>query len=79
MKIKFSLFKLLFVLIPLLNLAQTATLKGVILNQDKEPISNVSITIGLEGTTTNSNGFYLLKIPSNQEVTIEFTHLSLKK
>jgi len=43
------------------------------------PIPNVTITIGTDGTTTNPNGFYLIKISANQDVTVEFTHLSLKK
>ena len=79
MKIKFSLFQILFILIPLLSLAQTATLKGVILDENKVPIPDVNITIGSVGTTTNSNGFYILKIHANQDVTIEFTHISHKK
>ncbi|RMZ51162.1 TonB-dependent receptor [Flavobacteriaceae bacterium PRS1] len=79
MKIKSSLFLFLFILIPLISLTQTATLKGIILDENNVPISNVSITFGTEGTTTNTNGFYFIKIPSNQDVTIEFSHLSLKK
>lgn len=79
MKIKSSLFLFLFILIPLISLTQTATLKGIILEENNVPISNVSITFGTEGTTTNTNGFYFIKIPSNQDVTIEFSHLSLKK
>ncbi|WP_445956524.1 TonB-dependent receptor [Yeosuana sp.] len=63
--------------------SQTATIKGVILDANNEPISNVnikanSIPIAI-GTETNDNGFYLLKIPANQDVKIEFTHLSHKK
>jgi len=79
LKIKSSLFLFLFILIPLISLTQTATLKGIILDENNVPISNVSITFGTEGTTTNTNGFYFIKIPSNQDVTIEFSHLSLKK
>jgi len=79
LKIKSSLFLFLFILIPLISLTQTATLKGIILEENNVPISNVSITFGTEGTTTNTNGFYFIKIPSNQDVTIEFSHLSLKK
>jgi TonB-dependent receptor-like protein/carboxypeptidase-like protein len=79
LKIKFSLFLLLFVLIPILSLAQTATLKGVILDKNNVPISNVNIKIGDEGTATNTNGFYIFKIRANQDITVEFTHLSFKK
>ncbi|GGK32508.1 TonB-dependent receptor [Yeosuana aromativorans] len=59
--------------------SQTATIKGIILDANNEPIANVNIKAGSTGTQTNDNGFYLLKIPSNQEVTVEFTHISYKK
>ena len=79
MKIKFSLFQLLFVIFPIISLAQTATLKGIILDENQLPIINVNIKTGTEGTASNNNGFYILKIPANQDVTVEFTHLSHKK
>ncbi|SDS27251.1 TonB-dependent Receptor Plug Domain [Formosa sp. Hel1_31_208] len=58
--------------------AQTATIKGVILDDTNNPIEGVNIKIaGSErGTTTNTNGFYVLKIPVNQDVIVVFTHLS---
>ena len=68
-----------FLLIPLCIFSQTATIKGVILDDTNTPISNVNIKASAVGTQTNENGFYLLKIPANQEVTIEFTHISHKK
>ncbi len=39
----------------------------------------MNIKAGNSGTTTNDNGFYFLKIASNTDVTVEFTHLSHKK
>ncbi|AUP81722.1 TonB-dependent receptor [Flavivirga eckloniae] len=59
--------------------SQTATIKGVILNENNRPIEKVSIKTGTNGTVTNSNGFFLLKIKANEDVTVEFTHLSHKK
>lgn len=79
MKVKFSLFQFLFVLIPILSLAQTATLKGVILDESNTPIANVNIKTDNAGTASNANGFFILKIPANQEVVVVFTHLSYKK
>ena len=60
------------------GVSQSATIKGVILDDANTPIQDVSIKIsGTEnGTTTNLNGFYELKIPANIEVTLIFTHLS---
>jgi len=62
--------------LPLFGLAQTATVKGIILNASKTPITNVNISAGIEGSSTNSNGFYSLKIPANQDVVLIFTHLN---
>jgi len=59
--------------------SQTATIKGIILDTNKSPIQNVNIKAGTLGTITNENGFFLLKIPANQDVQVEFTHVSHKK
>ena len=59
--------------------AQTGTLRGVILDEFNKPVDNVNITVGDSGTTTNTNGFFIIKIPANQDVTVTFTHISLKK
>lgn len=76
MKIKFFLFLFLLILIPALSFGQSGTLKGVILDENNEPLPDVSIKIGELGTSSNENGFYLIKIPANQDITVEFTHLS---
>ena len=73
-KLNFSLFLLFW--LPLIAVAQTGTLKGVVLDQANVPIADVNITTNDGGTTTNENGFFTLKIPANQEVTVVFTHLS---
>jgi hypothetical protein len=59
--------------------AQTATLRGVILDEFNNPVDNVNIRVDDTGTTTNANGFFILKIPANQDITVTFTHISLKK
>ncbi|WP_323789711.1 TonB-dependent receptor [Psychroserpens sp.] len=74
-----SLLLLLLLSLPLIGISQNATVKGVILDDQQQPIYNVSIKAGDSGTTTNENGFYELKIPANTDVTIVFTHLSHKR
>ncbi|MFV9550755.1 TonB-dependent receptor [Algibacter sp. PT7-4] len=69
---------LLFAIFPL-SFAQNATIKGIILNENNAPIEKVSIKINNSGTTTNVNGFYSISVPSNKNITLEFTHLSHKK
>ncbi|MGB1309382.1 MAG: TonB-dependent receptor, partial [Oceanihabitans sp.] len=79
MKTKFQYLTTLLLLLPFFVLAQTATIRGVILDDTNNPIDNVNIKTSESGTTTNANGFYLLKIPANQDVTIVFTHVSMKQ
>jgi hypothetical protein len=78
LKINFSLLLYLFC-IPFLGFSQTATIKGVILDESQLPIYNVSILVGNTGSTSNENGFYELKVPANTDVIVEFTHLAHKK
>ncbi len=75
----YRLFTILLLLTSLFAVSQTATVKGVILDETNLPIEGVNITSNTYGTQTNENGFFLLKIPANKEVSIEFTHLSHKK
>lgn len=79
MKTKFYVFILFFFSIILVGYSQTATIKGIILNESNTPIVNVNIKTDTKGTVTNANGFYILEIPANHDVTIEFSHLSYKK
>lgn len=55
--------------------AQTARLKGVILNEEQQPVSNVSIAIDQPISTTNESGFYLLDVPANKVLTVVFSHV----
>jgi hypothetical protein len=59
--------------------AQTARVKGVILDEFNSPIENVTVRVGDKGTVTNANGFYLLEIPANSKVSVAFSHISFKK
>jgi len=59
-------------------LAQTARIKGVILDEFNSPIENVTVKTGEKGTVTNANGFYMLEIPANTKVTVVFSHVSFK-
>ena len=78
MKAKFTISAVFFIII-FSGFAQTATIKGVILDEFKKPIANVNIKTDNNGTATNANGFYILNIPANQDVKVVFTHLSHKK
>jgi hypothetical protein len=71
-------FLLLLMITPTLVVGQTATLKGIILNEQNQPIQGANISSGANGTTTNINGFYLLKIPAKRDVEIRISHLNYK-
>ena len=47
---------LFFITLSLNALAQKARVKGVILDEFKNPVENVSVTENSRGTTTNKNG-----------------------
>ena len=79
LKAKQLLTTILFFSILTLSFAQNATIKGIILDENNKPIEKVSIKTDNNGTETNANGFYIITIPTNKDVTIEFSHLSHKK
>ena len=60
-------------------MAQTARIKGVVLDKNNQPVENVNVSYSSAGTRSNQNGFYDLKVPANQKITLVFTHVSLKK
>tara|TARA_R110002020_G_scaffold203146_4_gene406528 strand:- start:19769 stop:22189 length:2421 start_codon:yes stop_codon:yes gene_type:complete len=55
--------------------AQTASITGVVLDEEGLPLADVHIRSATSGTTSDLNGFYLLEIVSEKETTIVFTHL----
>ena len=68
----------LFIVLPLVAMGQSATLRGIVLNELNEPLEGVNIVSDTKGTTTNSNGFYIIKIPANTDVKIRFSHVNYK-
>ncbi|MFM9987709.1 carboxypeptidase-like regulatory domain-containing protein [Flavobacterium sp.] len=75
MKTKFTLLLFIFTLFAF---AQTARVKGIILDENNQPIDGVNVTFQENKTTTNTNGFYSLTIPSNVKSNLKFSHISLK-
>ena len=59
--------------------AQSAHIKGIILDKNNKPVDNVNVSYNSTVTKSNENGFYILTVPSNQKVVIVFSHISLKK
>ena len=79
MKIKNLLFTLALLFIGNFVFAQFARVKGIILDENNNPVENVNISYQTKSTITNANGFYSLAVPANKKITLIFTHVSLKK
>ncbi len=79
MKTPSSLYIILFLLFSNFVLAQTATVAGVIVDEFNNPVENVNVSYLSTSTTTDSNGAYVLTVPANKKITINFTHVSLNK
>jgi hypothetical protein len=62
-----------------LSFAQNARIKGVILSENGEAISEVNVTAADKSTKSNENGFYQLVVPANKKIQVVFTHVTLKK
>ena len=67
------LFLFIFTLTTTFISAQTATIKGLVFDENQRPISGVNVVAGDNGTLTTFEGAYILEIPSNQEVTVVFS------
>jgi len=61
------------------SFAQTAFVKGIVLNEKNLPVEGVNVSCSDSKTQTNGKGFYQIAVPSNKNVIVEFTHVSLKK
>lgn len=62
-----------------LVVGQTATIRGIILDQNNIPVlgANVAYDNNL-GTVTNNNGVYILEIPANTEVVVTYSYIGFK-
>ncbi len=58
--------------------AQTATLKGIVFDQDGNPVPGATVAYPGKGAITNDYGVYVLEIPANQEIEVTYSYLSLK-
>ncbi|WP_281337193.1 TonB-dependent receptor [Flavobacterium eburneipallidum] len=59
--------------------AQSAKVKGVVLDKNNQSVANVNVSCKGNATQTNINGYYNITVPANQKVVLTFSHISLKK
>jgi hypothetical protein len=57
---------------------KTSIIKGFVKDSKNNSVENVSVKYKETGTTTNTDGFYQIRIPINSKITIEFSHVGFK-
>jgi len=72
------IFVFLFLWSSYLSFAQTAHIKGVILDNENRPVSNVNISSAKNSTQSDSSGYFEIDVLSNKKTSVIFTHISLK-
>ena len=60
-------------------IGQTATITGVVFDEQNNPLSNVNISSTSEGTFSDSDGFYALQLTADTETKITFSHIGHKE
>ena len=58
--------------------AQNAHVKGVILDAENHPVSDVNVSCLGNVVQSDSNGVFDIELPPNKKVSLIFTHISLK-
>lgn len=79
MNIKKIIFVFITFLLGFSSFAQSARVKGVILDGNNQPVGNVNVYCSGSRTQSNANGFYVLKVAGDQKLIVIFTHVSFKK
>lgn len=73
------IFGFFFFWIGFVSFAQSARVKGIILDKNNQPIDNVNVSCFGIVTQSNANGFFNIMVPANKKAVVVFSHVSLKK
>src|SRR5690606_16004936 len=60
-------------------IAQTARIKGVILDEERLPVPGINVTADGKTTATDESGYYQLTIPASKKVLVTFLHTTYKR
>ena len=69
---KRSFFVFLFSICWLYQYAQSAQIKGIVLNANDQPLENVIVQVKDIQVKTNPNGFYVMEVAAEEELSIQF-------
>ena len=75
MKTKLFL-SLLFILIATSIFAQKSSIQGVVKDENGFPINDVSISYNNNGTTSNTQGNYNLRVTTVKKITVTYSHIA---
>lgn len=79
MKAKNKLVYLYFLLLSVVSFSQNARIKGVILDENNQPVEGVTVSYQSKSSITDASGFYIISVPAKQKVVLVFSHVSLSK
>ncbi|ASV32498.1 TonB-dependent receptor [Maribacter cobaltidurans] len=63
----------------IIGAAQTASITGIVLDGENNPLPNTEISSGTTRTFSDDTGFYLMELVSDVETTIIFSHIGYQK
>lgn len=78
MSIHKLLYSLLFTFVATVTFAQTGKITGVVLDENNKPIEGVNVSTLSTSVTTDAYGFYVIEVPAQQKVTVNFKHVAFK-
>lgn len=78
MEIKKIILASLLLFFTCISFAQNAYVKGVVIDNENRPVSDVNITCLGIVSQSDANGVFEIVVPSNRKVSLIFTHISLK-
>lgn len=67
----------LLLFLSVLTFAQNAKINGVILDSNNNAVEGVTVSYQNKSALTDETGFYSIVVPSNQKITLVYTHVSL--
>ena len=73
-----SIIVFLFLCIAHVSSAQSAKVKGVVLDHENHPVADVNVSVGDKITKSDAKGYFQIFVPSNKKIVLIFTHVSLK-
>jgi hypothetical protein len=73
------IFVFFFFWVGLVTFAQTAAVKGIVLDKNNIPVADVNVSCSGKTIQTNTKGFFEITVPANKTAVVVFTHISLKK